>query len=102
MEGLESGFAALGLLNVSNDDSDEEEEIDAVYHDDPQVEMGSLNRGVSRVSSLCCDFDDSLNLTILFNNSNGLTICCKKKRLRTLMNTLQLLRRIPVTGWKRI
>jgi len=45
VEGLESGFAALGLLNVSNDDSDEEEEIDAVYHDDPQVEMGSLNRG---------------------------------------------------------
>ena len=49
VEGLESGFAALGLLDSSNeaDYSDEEEEIDAVYHDDPQVEMGSLNRGVS-------------------------------------------------------
>lgn len=48
VEGLESGFAALGLLDSNEvEDSEEEEEIDAVYHEDPQVEMGSLNRGVS-------------------------------------------------------
>jgi hypothetical protein len=54
IEGLESGFAALGLLDAANetDDSDnDEEEIDFSQYGDrlshtPRVEMGSLNRGV--------------------------------------------------------
>jgi hypothetical protein len=68
VEGLESGFAALGLLDAANendDSEDDEEEIDFTYYRDhasrpPRVETGSLNRGVSVqlcyvLRARCCD-----------------------------------------------
>lgn len=56
VEGLESGFAALGLLDAANETDDEDEDgadngSDSPYvnhsHSTHRVEMGSLNRGVS-------------------------------------------------------
>lgn len=74
IEGLESGFAALGLLDAANetdDSGDEEEEIDFSQVGErsnraPHVEMGRLNHGVRTffvvsIYRLC----DSLKLSIL-------------------------------------
>ena len=60
IEGLESGFAALGLLDAANetDDSDEdEEEINFSQGADgpssaPHFEMGKLNHGVRALFSV--------------------------------------------------
>ena len=53
VEGLESGFAALGLLDAANENEDDDEAggdaspYVTYSHDAPRVEMGNLNQGVS-------------------------------------------------------
>lgn len=58
IEGLESGFAALGLLDAANENDDSEDEEDFQFsqqrNNSSRVEMGSLNRGVCTLLCFSC------------------------------------------------